>query len=324
MYTANVKRALAYFLGAFLLIGCSGGAKVATKGNDPSGNDGVTSTGLGHTGTAESASGGTSDDPGSRPSGETKVPPKPNIPEPNSVQKPGTGNWTPTKLTSATLAANMGKAMSTMTGVECRSVVAAKTPEGVGRSLISFKFATPNAFRVEYIEPGLIPKRSTILADGAKVRAYAKNRWTPYKPIASGFDPAQAKVDAQKFLTHFSRAMVANAVDKSDPWAPLFNELQSGKSGFDCRIEERHFVSNGRNYLSYRIVATRRAAQSKSLGPASMEIVVDGKYWLPVTIRTEMQPPGQKPWSYEWTGQWRFKQKFAPSDLALAQSKPSA
>ena len=102
-----------------------------------------------------------------------------------------------------------------------------------------------------------------------------------------------------------------------------------GPSDFSQRIIIRRCVGRVDYSISSEPKATfnvygNEAEAERTLGPASMEIVVDAHFWLPVTIRTEERPAGGKPWNFEWTAGWKFGQKFSEDDLAFSPKKAKA
>lgn len=340
-----MNRTIALVFAIVALAGCQSNSSTPEKADKNSPNASSTNGGLGApetpTGTTPSTSGGSSSEEnsggatpnssgGSTPNASgnpgKEAPLPSNIPsgiklsEPKPVQPAGLNGWGKTTLSKAQLASNMAKAMGALQKAECRAVVYSHTPEGTGTNYLKYRIATQSRYRLEYLSTSAaIPSLATVLSDGRSVRELSNGAWRP----VTAPDDSSPKL-ASDFLRQFSRVMLANVIDKKDPWGKLFSGLDSAQSQFSSSIEERVARYEGHDIKSYRIVAKRKPEAERTLGPASMEIVVDAHFWLPVTIRTEERPEGGKPWNFEWTAGWKFGQNFSDDDLAFSPKKAEA
>jgi outer membrane lipoprotein-sorting protein len=325
MYNVDVKLKWAsYVLGCLILAGCQGGGQPKT---------------------AQNVSGPTDNDPGvsTPPQPNSEVlpkgtePPKANIPkglvDPNTGRplsvnmkpspKPATGGWTKTQLKGQQLASNVSKAIASLKDAYGEAGNDIQTPEGSGMQQLRYEIGSNGKYRINYVKATAVPSAGVIISDG-KRRTWLTDKGYA-KPIAASQPSpeiaAASKSPVTAFPKEFSRLMFAPLTDKRDLWAPLTAELLRPSSGFKTVVEERTSDFNGQKVTSYRIYGRRAGKGEKKVGESEIEIVVHGKFWLPVTVRTRMVDAQGKTWMQQWTSRWKFNQKM---DDKLFRIGPSA
>jgi hypothetical protein len=124
--------------------------------------------------------------------------------------------------------------------------------------------------------------------------------------------PSSPSNVVKRWPAEFSRLAISQLIDHYDPWKALAAELGKGTTGLRAVSEERRVRYKNQTVTNYRIRVERTAASAKSLGTTVFEIVVDGKYWLPVTMRSIVRTPKGVYSSYDWTVNWKSKANFDP------------
>lgn len=256
-------------------------------------------------------------DLGKKPPINVPPPPDPIIFE---VPKTGKGGWTITTVNGKDLAQRVGKAMATLKGTTARTLTTLTTPYGNGQIQTDIKIQDGETYSIQFPVLNKMPEQAETLADGTN-KAYrnTSGRIDTKKPVhAKGPDaeipPSQI---ARVWPREFPRLAYRGIVEGKDVWVPLINELNSPRSGFKTEISERTMDYKGQATRSYRLIATRTPAASKKLGPCEVEMVFDGRHYLPVTIRVNETVPKEGEFKIYWITHWLFKREFPNEDFKL-------
>lgn len=311
----RLKWATFFVVGSVLLSGCSGGAKkTASKSGEgttaplPSRPD----TGPGDPLNAESA------DP------KGPKPPIPEMPKPDPtrfvIPKTGDNGWKSASVDGKQLADKIGKALATLQGTEGETVATIKTPTGNGQVIGKVKVQDSKSFSVQYLIVDEMPALKEVRSNG-KLKATSTDQGSfPNKGPISVKAPESRLNSAQlanDWPRKFPQLVFLGLTDGKDPWKPLLDELLSGRSGFKTEIAERTMDYKGRKISNFRLTAKRTEAAAKELGPCEMEMVFDGKRFLPVTIRVNFEDPAEGKYQILWQTGWNFLKRFKPEEFAL-------
>lgn len=234
------------------------------------------------------------------------------IPDPKPVAPAGTGGWKASKMSVKEFAARFSSNMAKLQGVEGKADLRVKTPEGEGRMELTYEIASPTKYRIEFVEPTLVPKRALIVSDGVRKVEFKDKKFGKVVP-----EPTQVAVDSapSAWIRNFSRLLFARISDKRDSAGELA-KLLAADNAIATAIEERTLERNGKKVFNLRIRGERKPPSASKQGPLKFEIVVDGVRWMPVTVRTETGT-GKNLWRYEWSCGWNFGRTFPESKFAV-------
>lgn len=241
--------------------------------------------------------------------------------KPVEIAATGTQNWRPTKMTFAEIAQKVSSATSSLKSTTAELNVFVRTPEGQGM------FFTPSVvikvkdnlhYRVDYVAVQRIPFSATLVNDGVKrgIRADNKVEW---KAATYRLPAAKLKGEALVglFEIDFSRLAFQGLTEGVDAWRDIIKGWASGANGYKAAIEERKVKYQGHDFLSYRIRAQRVGALAKKFGASTVEVVIDGKRFLPVTIRVVRTDTQGKSWLAQWQAMYRFNQAIKPAEMQM-------
>jgi hypothetical protein len=241
---------------------------------------------------------------------EFKVPPK------------GQQGWKATKMTAAELGKRVDAAMKSLKNTGHRSLTLYTDASGKkGYFNGESRIQDPKTYSVQYLVlDAKPPYPGEVRADGKRMAAQGPSGWLaprpfPAKPVTA-YPPAQV---VATWPATFPRVMFSNLFLGSNLWTALTTGLAQGAGGYKTVVEERKMTKNGKSFLSYRILASRPAPAAEKYGASELELVIDGKRFLPVTIRSNYVPPKAKGLTkIQWTGEWSAPNlKFAKKDFML-------
>lgn len=298
-----------------LIAGCSGGPKkTASTSGEPKGTTVPTRP---DTGPGEPAPKDSIDPKGVKP-------PIPEMPKPDPerfvIPKTGEGGWKTAAVDGKTLAKNIGNALASLQGIEGESVATIKTPTGNGQVIGKVKVQNDKSFSIQYLVVDKMPAIKEVRSNGRlKSTSTPQGAFTSKGPITAKAPEAKLTNTqlAENWPRKFPQLVFLGLTDGKDPWTPLIDELLSGRAGFKTEIAERTLNYQGKKWSNYRLTAKRTAAAAKKYGPCEMEMVFDGKRYLPVTIRVNFKDPKEGEYQILWQTGWNFQKKFEPAEFAL-------
>lgn len=311
----RLKWATLFVVGATLLSGCSGGAKKSA-----SNSGGGTTAPLPSrpdVGPGNPLNGDSADPRGPKP-------PIPEMPKPDPerfvIPKTGANGWKTAAVDGKELASKIGAALASLQGTEGETVATIKTPTGNGQVIGKVKVQDSKSFSIQYLIVDEMPALKEIRSNG-KLKATSTDQGAfPKKGPVTAQTPESRLTSSQlasDWPRKFPQLVFLGLTDKKDPWKPLIDELLSGRSGFKTEIAERTMEYKGRKVSNYRLTAKRTEAAAKQYGPCEMEMVFDGKRFLPVTIRVNFEDPAEGKYQVLWQTGWNFLKKFKPEEFAL-------
>lgn len=234
--------------------------------------------------------------------------------------------WKKSSLTLSELGKRVARMTTETKGVYGYYRMLAQTSEGRGMYTGEMRFQQPNVFKVNWvlIRPDPLNgvsvangKTRQMLFDGALRPATAATK--PFSNVST--DP---KTLVSKFSSEFPRLLFQGATDGKDAWLPLIAGWSKGMGGYKAIIQERSTTYQGKHFKSYRIKLDRNATAAKTLGASSVEIIFDGYRFLPTTVREVRTDTKGKPWMIQWSGQYKFDQKFKSDDFQMKGSVSKA
>lgn len=236
-----------------------------------------------------------------------------------SISPAGTKNWKRSTMTVASLAKRVASATAGLKRTTASLSIDVQTPEGQGfyrAPSVVLRVIDEKRYRVDYVVFQQLPFSATLSNDGKQRKVRLDNKIATLPPTAKLPAASAVRGDAlvQLFETDFARLAFQGLTEGVDAWSPVLNGMGRGVLGYKTVVEERRMTYQGQNFLSYRVLATRKGAGNK---PCTFEIVVDGKKFLPVTIRNVRMDAKGKEWMAQWTASYRFNQTIAAKDLKL-------
>lgn len=249
--------------------------------------------------------------------------PKPII----TIPPPATNEWIATNVNPVQLASSIGKSIASLKNTTADLFTLSDSPEGHGRNRGVLKVADNKRYNIDFIVLSDVPVPAKMVANGKQRIVKLGEEWIPPMSVSKSLPAAQR--DPKKLIDAFNvdyqRLAFQGLTEGSDPWVPLVKQLAAGYEGYQLRTEERHLMVSGRNFLSYRFRATRSAEAAKKYGESTIEIVVDGQRYLPVTIRhvyKDLQGNARKS---QWSAQYVFNRSLTDKDFdAPFSMKPPA
>ncbi len=121
--------------------------------------------------------------------------------------------------------------------------------------------------------------------------------------------PSPYASPAAAWFTNFSRTIMLGIAAGSRPFQSLLAD--AGRQGYKSAFQQRQFTRGGTKTTQYRTVLTK--------GPARYEIVVDGRFMLPVSIVNYANANDNTRWSGV---SWQHSRK--PMDASIATFRPPA
>jgi hypothetical protein len=239
-----------------------------------------------------------------------------------NIDPPKTGDWHATSLSALNLAKSMDNAFYHLEGGINVAQVNYILPSGKGACECGGKFPNDNKFSVKYpvIEgdpphPQVIEVRGR---DGEVVHFHpglgeGRQAYSPVTPFTPGGSLDGPDVLAKWPLQMPSLAM-SHFVTGKDVFVPLISAITAANSGYTTTTEERTVKVGDLMVKDYRILASRKASPANHNEASLIELVVDGRKFVPVTMINHLTPAGKQPSVVEWGGKWKGGM-FNPKDF---------
>ena len=243
-----------------------------------------------------------------------------------SIPQAKTSGWGKTSMSMTGLAKRVADATTHLEGTYGQLTTHVQTPEGTGYFEGDLKVRDSKTYYIDFVVVAERPFSGTLAADGTHRIVRVGDDLSALKPVSEQIPVAKAHPETlvQAWPEDFSRLAFQGLTEGEDAWAQVLKGFESGAAGYKATLEERRIVSKGREFLAYRILARRPADPKRKIGSSEVEIVVDGKWFLPVTIRTVSKDAEGGNWKVQWNAQYRFKQTFVPENFQLGPLKKPA
>jgi hypothetical protein len=240
---------------------------------------------------------------------------------------PGKDQWTKGPTKAEALAVATEKSLRALRGVSAEATIKGELPSGKGISIGKAQIQTPNRFYVEFVnvKPQKEPywEKQVLVANGSEyaVNALSSSGWSKAKPVAALSNEGNTDVNA--WATEFPR-VIFSALQGGKPLSNLVAKAQA--QGLDVLTEGRTLTAQGRQIKQHRLFITRKKADVAKKGKLEYEVIIDDLRRMPVTIRSSMEPVGQKPVNIMWSIRWNFgiAQKFDPKNFTIPKPGSSS
>lgn len=290
---------------AVLLSGCGGGQKAAQRGPAPA-EPPTPAPGAPNPDGASSA-------PPKNPLENAKV----DVP---AIPKKNTEGWASgDKVSPREIAARMDQAMRSLRNVRMVATVVGKTPKGrILPSTFPAEIQDARTFRIHYLRlRDGEPTTGIATANGSKLVELTDGGMSTPRAVAGS-----PKRDMEKFVEAWPRSFPSDVfdglIDGGDFWTSLVGAWERGVQGYKLTVEERTTPYQNKQVRNVRFVAERPMP-----GPGgrveTVELVVDGQIFLPVTIRAHTWGPKGE-WEYQWSAEWKNNQKLDASSFKIGRS----
>lgn len=216
----------------------------------------------------------------------------------------GTSDRTPQQIVKLADAA-----IGSLNGTAAETSMLVKNSAGTGQTSSKVQIQDTTHYSIEYIE--LVsgePHTMIAKADGKRrgvliASTFVKQGgWQAKAPLGGkGAIPTGPQLVAQ-WPTQFPRLVFAPLIESQQGFSAYLSALATKGTGYSIKSEKRVVPFNGRTFTSYRILAQQ--------GGTRIEMVFDGNFNLPVTIRASVHPKQGKPSEMLWGTQWRFHQSI--------------
>lgn len=253
-------------------------------------------------------------------------PPETIRPVPKNIQVPSPPQegWSLSDLSPEQIAKAADEAIASARGLDGDVLLRLKDPQGTGEAVSKVQIQNPSKFAIQYteLESGE-PHTFTFKADGRRrglLLPATQSRvggWVKRAPIGTkGTIPSGSKL-VEAWPTRFPRLVLASLFESRTPFSDYVAAIKRGAGGYTLASERRVLQYKGQSITSYRIVASRKADAARKLGASRVEMIFDGHYRLPVTIRTNVTPSSGVPTDLLWTAGWNFGKKYSDDTFVL-------
>ncbi|MBS1707393.1 MAG: hypothetical protein JSS65_01585 [Armatimonadetes bacterium] len=181
-----------------------------------------------------------------------------------------------------------------------------------GESYIKVQDA--KTFMVEYLLVQTDAAVNKIIADGHRKRVYENRKWEDPAP-ASGSGPMKPQeIDA--WIARSAAEMFAGLRSGEPVWDRLLSGLNNDP-GRTTIVEQQMTTVKSIKRPIYRVVSRKKDSKTDVL-----EIVIDGKRWLPLTVKANYIDTNGAEVHTFWTARWAFGAKFEDKDFLIADKTP--
>lgn len=245
--------------------------------------------------------------------------------------------WVKSDLTAEQLAAKVSAAVSSLSNTRLESSTLVGTPLGKGQYIDHATIGDRKKYKFAYVHIGDQPVTGTLVANGKQRVVRVEDSWTnplpldkplpsdrdtslssfkeqPSSPMLAPLTTTKPEDVVERWPREFSRLAFQSLSEGKDAVGPAVKGWSSGLKGYRiAAVEKRQKKVEGRQYVSYRIIAKR---DKKGGGNSEIELVVDGYRFLPVTMRTNFDDEKGRNFSAMWSGSYKFNEKFVDKDFS--------
>ena len=229
-------------------------------------------------------------------------------------------DWHSSDRTPVQIANLADSAVASLKGAAAESSMQVKNAAGIGQTLSHALVQDPSHYSIEYIE--LVsgePHTMIAKADGKRrgvliASTFVKQGgWLAKAPVGDKGSISVGNPLVAQWPTQFPRLAFAPLTESQGSFSAYLSALSSKAGGYTVKSEKRVVPFNGRVYTSYRILAQQAATGTR------IEMVFDGNYNLPVTIRASLHPAKGKPSDMLWGTRWKFHQSIPAKTFEMPE-----
>lgn len=231
--------------------------------------------------------------------------------------RPKFPDYVASKVSLEKIASNTGTSMMRLKGTEGQFTVNSITSEGRSQIAGVVRIQSVDHYRLDSVFLAPVPFGNCFTGDGQ--RRFLRIGTKMLTPMLVRQQLAAVKMTpkqmADRFFTDYSRMLFQGVSERKDAWVPLFQGFK--QQGYKLKVTERRMTFQGRKYLDYKIVGDRAADPTGAHSKAHFEVIVDGTYWLPVTVEVSWVDAKKKPWRSNWACGYAFNRKFTAKELSM-------
>lgn len=228
----------------------------------------------------------------------------------HQVPAPNSGGWQRGSLSASALGSQMDQAIAKLRGTTAEGRMDVRTKEMRGYVVLRTVLKDPKHYHIEFMDPSTPTKGNYIVRNEGRIGFMSHDKW-----IAADF-PAQPTSFLDQL--HMTSGFGFRPFTGSPYWKGLLERLAKGEGKFKASLETKPMVlPNGEKRAFYRVIAERKGAL-----PATVEIRVDGKRWLPVTVRVNEQVSPKEERFTQWSIAWSFDRPIAEKAFDLPENAP--
>lgn len=177
------------------------------------------------------------------------------------------------------------------------------------------KIEDKDTFLIDYYIPSTQGGMNRMVSQDGKTAYMRAGEWVSKKPPVK-VEKVATDDSVKAWEESFSEQMFAGFMTGQDAWAPIVDGWQKGKGGYKLTMEEKTLKEKGQDRTYYRLLATR-----KGQGEATVEVQVDGKKFVPLTVRVLRTNKDGSKESLYWNSAWRSGGSFKKSDFKVPDLK---
>lgn len=217
------------------------------------------------------------------------------------IVKPGAPGWSKSQLELSKLGAKVDSAIMGTKGAFGEGRYDIKTSEMSGYQAIKTILKDPTHYRIEFVNPAKPSAGNYIIRDGARAGFMDMNSW-------SNKDFPVPPTDFKLQLHMVAGFGMSPYVTKKPYWAPLLSSLAT--KGFKVTQETQNLkMPSGESRPFYRVLGTGK--------DITAEFLIDGKRFLPVTVRVNQQISPKKSIFSQWSPGWSFNRPIPAGTFSL-------
>ncbi|MBX3117834.1 MAG: hypothetical protein KF784_02130 [Fimbriimonadaceae bacterium] len=321
-----MKRAifLAFVASGIFLAGCrqDNNAPAATTGTGGSvaqtNPDKADPTGA----TPQTGTGGTTGAVGTTPDAPPDRPIIPNIQKPDKVDA-GNPDWVKTSMTPTKLAENVASSLKGIRNTYGKATILVQNKEGNGHCEAMYAIKNSTTYSIDLPELTGLISVGNITSNGSQKQSFHKGRIG--RPVSLEQKTWLASIPADKlaerWTTDYAKMMFRGVFDGADAWVEFVRAFSDAKQGYVLKTEQRDLPFRGTIVRNYRFLVSRTEAATKKHGSFEIEVVFDGKMFVPVTFRVDSRDPSNAIlFQSSWSSGWDFNQQFEPRQFDLRPS----
>ncbi len=248
--------------------------------------------------------------PGKAGSKTARVPDLPVDPKFFKISKPGEDGWKASDTQIEELGRSVDNALVQVKNTYglVDTIFEVNGAQLVGRSDVKIKNSA--VFNIEYYDNSTEAKRNRYIADGQNFVALFNENWTK-KPMPPGKIVSQASPEElDDFLRSFTRSIFLPVIEGKAIFLPIFQKLKSDSNG-------KVIIEKVERQFEGKTLHIQRVLFSQPKNGIEIEVLIDDKRRLPITIRSSQKFSNGKTDKRFWTCQWMFGGSFAEKDFVI-------
>lgn len=220
--------------------------------------------------------------------------------------KPNTEGWKATSTELTSLGAKMDEALTKSKDLWAKTntlfEISGRGTLASGKADV--KIQNADRFRVEYYMPDTEATLHAEVKNGGPTAELAEEGWkkAPRRPAPSVNEWSQV----------FPREVFATLTQGRPAWSEFLRRLEKGEDGFRTHIEKRTRKVAGAEHPYLRVLAERPKT--------TIEMIVDGERYLPLTIRVSDESNPGKTRKGLWSAEWKSGGVHDPKAFVLPKS----